>query len=244
MVFTEGFDCVGIECIQMLRPTTSLSLWLQMLGRGLRIAPGKEYCTILDHTDNALRLGFPDDPVCWSLDAVSLPEDSVRALKHDECGHLFRPLPHELKPVKLIQVNRDGSYTTLHHAKCPNCGQQIEFEQKHSIHDQGEKPELEFVKSEAMIEISALLNPEPTEQEFNQITNIIDELFHKEVEVLGHKPFAVWHRFKEDLRILEHLDQITREHLEYLRVKIYCPFTEKPRPGWVFYAMKELVELA
>lgn len=47
-LFTEGFDAPETDCVVLLRPTQSRSLWSQMIGRGLRTAPGKTDCLILD----------------------------------------------------------------------------------------------------------------------------------------------------------------------------------------------------
>ena len=47
-LFTEGFDAPETDCVILLRPTQSRSLWSQMIGRGLRTAPGKTDCLILD----------------------------------------------------------------------------------------------------------------------------------------------------------------------------------------------------
>lgn len=54
---TTGVDA-DIRCIVMARPTKSEMLFVQCIGRGLRTAPGKDYCLILDHADNHARLGF------------------------------------------------------------------------------------------------------------------------------------------------------------------------------------------
>jgi superfamily II DNA or RNA helicase len=47
-LFTEGFDCPEVDCVVLLRETKSRALWSQMIGRGLRTAPGKTDCLILD----------------------------------------------------------------------------------------------------------------------------------------------------------------------------------------------------
>lgn len=57
---TKGVDW-DVRCILLLRPTKSEMLYLQIIGRGLRTAPGKDYCLILDHSDTVMRLGFPED---------------------------------------------------------------------------------------------------------------------------------------------------------------------------------------
>jgi superfamily II DNA or RNA helicase len=67
-VVSEGFDCPAAEVAILLRPTASLGLYLQQVGRVLRPAEGKPYAVILDHVGNVHRHGFPDDPRDWSLD--------------------------------------------------------------------------------------------------------------------------------------------------------------------------------
>lgn len=56
LVFTEGFDVPDAECAIIARPTKSQCLYIQMIGRVFRTAPGKESCTILDITDKHHRL--------------------------------------------------------------------------------------------------------------------------------------------------------------------------------------------
>lgn len=70
-LFTEGLDLPLIESAILLRPTTSLGLYLQMIGRALRPADGKEYATILDHAGNCKMHGMPDEDRTWSLDGFT-----------------------------------------------------------------------------------------------------------------------------------------------------------------------------
>ena len=56
-VFTIGFDHPALDCIILLRPTRSIGLYYQMLGRGVRIAPGKTNCKIIDMTSTVKNLG-------------------------------------------------------------------------------------------------------------------------------------------------------------------------------------------
>jgi DNA repair protein RadD len=60
---TTGFDYPAIDLIGMLRPTTSTVLWVQMLGRGLRVCEGKENCLVPDFAGNTPRLGPINDPM-------------------------------------------------------------------------------------------------------------------------------------------------------------------------------------
>lgn len=58
-IFSEGFDCPDIEFIQLARPTRSLTMYLQQVGRGLRISEGKEKSLILDNVGLYNRFGTP-----------------------------------------------------------------------------------------------------------------------------------------------------------------------------------------
>jgi len=76
-LFGEGFDLPSIEAAILLRPTQSLGLYLQQVGRALRPSLGKSYAVILDHAGNCQRHGLPDDDRVWSL----LGRDSSQARK-------------------------------------------------------------------------------------------------------------------------------------------------------------------
>lgn len=67
-VLAEGFDCPDMECMILARPTRSIIRYLQMVGRVLRPAPGKEAALVLDHSSTIERLGFADDPRALELD--------------------------------------------------------------------------------------------------------------------------------------------------------------------------------
>lgn len=64
-LFSEGFDCPDVEFIQLARPTLSLAKYMQMVGRGLRVAEGKEYCMILDNVGLYKRFGLPSVDRDW-----------------------------------------------------------------------------------------------------------------------------------------------------------------------------------
>ena len=63
MVLTHGFDQPDIDAIVMLRPTLSTGLYVQQCGRGLRIAPGKTDCVVLDFAGNVMRHGPVTRPI-------------------------------------------------------------------------------------------------------------------------------------------------------------------------------------
>ena len=66
-VATEGFDLPDASCIVIARPTESLALYLQMVGRGLRPKPDGGDCVILDLAGNSLKHGLPEDGRKWTL---------------------------------------------------------------------------------------------------------------------------------------------------------------------------------
>lgn len=99
---TKGVDW-DVRCIVMLRPTKSEMLWLQIVGRGLRTADDKDYCLILDHSDTAMRLGFPEDvdEMNTELDDGKRSERAEREKEEPKpkpcgsCGFLKPPKTHK-----------------------------------------------------------------------------------------------------------------------------------------------------
>lgn len=83
-IVTEGFNLPNIEAVQIARPTKSLSLWLQMVGRGLRTAEGKAHALILDHTDNFARLGMPDANHIWLLEGVTVAKEKLKRKRNNQ----------------------------------------------------------------------------------------------------------------------------------------------------------------
>jgi superfamily II DNA or RNA helicase len=110
----EGVDVPSVAGCLLLRPTMSLALHLQMIGRCLRPQPGKQ-AVILDHVGNIERLGHHLDPQPWSLAGAAKREQakaaSIKTCPHcfaamastisacPECGHLFRPQRQQLVTV-------------------------------------------------------------------------------------------------------------------------------------------------
>ena len=94
-LFDEGFDLPAIETVIMARPTWSLAKYLQMIGRGLRLMPGKDRALIIDMVSNVKRPGLPDAPRVWSLDdkekrSKGKPDPDVIPVTHcTECMHAY-----------------------------------------------------------------------------------------------------------------------------------------------------------
>jgi superfamily II DNA or RNA helicase len=96
-LWVAGVDVPNIECIILLRPTKSLTFYLQAIGRGLRLAPGKTHCTVLDHAGCVFEHGPPQIAREWTLDAKKKrkKKEDVPAIK--QCPMCFGV--HEPAPV-------------------------------------------------------------------------------------------------------------------------------------------------
>lgn len=97
-LFGEGFDLPELDAAILLRPTQSLGLHLQQVGRALRPAQGKPYAILLDHAGNTARHGLPDDERQWSLQgragrAASAGDRSDPIRQCKTCYAVFRPAP-------------------------------------------------------------------------------------------------------------------------------------------------------
>jgi len=111
---SEGFDLPALECAILLRPTQSLALYLQQVGRALRTFPGKKEAIVLDHAGNSLPRelggrghGLPDDDRIWTLEG--------RAAKQRKTGDdAEENVPTRQCPM-CFRVHKPGPV-------CPGCG--------------------------------------------------------------------------------------------------------------------------
>jgi len=85
MVLTTGFDAPATDCLVSMRPTLSAGLWLQMCGRGMRNAEGKENCLVLDYAGNIARHG-PLDMIRGRPKEQSDETGEAPARKCPQCG--------------------------------------------------------------------------------------------------------------------------------------------------------------
>lgn len=84
-IVTYGFDCPDCDAVILARPTLSVSLYLQAIGRALRVSDTKTHAIILDHVGNVERHGFPDDKRNWTLDdkqkkAKKIKEEKIESV--------------------------------------------------------------------------------------------------------------------------------------------------------------------
>ena len=77
-VFTEGTDIPNIDCVLLARPTKSRNLLVQMIGRGMRLYPGKENCHVIDMV-SSLETGIVTTPTLFGLDPKEIVDDASPA---------------------------------------------------------------------------------------------------------------------------------------------------------------------
>ena len=137
-VLTTGFNAPGVDLIALLRPTKSAGLYVQMVGRGTRLAPGKENCLVLDFAGNVRRHGpidlvrprRPGDagggeaptkvcPECESIIALSAaecPDSGPRGENGPHGGHASRPIaegPMAAGSWRVLQPPRQAGRAAL-----------------------------------------------------------------------------------------------------------------------------------
>ncbi|MFO1163033.1 MAG: DEAD/DEAH box helicase [Reyranellaceae bacterium] len=133
-VLQEGVDIPAVECIVLARPTRSLALYRQTVGRGLRPAAGKDHCLVIDHAGATHEHGFVEDPITWSLAADSRALPAVQLARASpgarvladcpECSAVrwqgrpcracgwrphAKPIVVDVRDGELGQVERDGT---------------------------------------------------------------------------------------------------------------------------------------
>lgn len=106
----EGLDIPAVEAVQQLRPTKSVIVYLQLIGRGLRPEAGKKSLIILDQVNNWQRFGLPDDDREWSLEGRKRGK---------------RKAAEEEPDINIQQCRTCFSVFRKGLAKCPGCGAAI-----------------------------------------------------------------------------------------------------------------------
>lgn len=117
-IISEGTDVPSVAGCLLLRPTESLSMYLQQVGRCLRPAPGKEHAIILDHVGNITKHGHPVDDRKWTLEGRGKKDKSAEApikvcpqcysvvspqiLTCPDCGHVFMV---KAKPMTTVEAD-------------------------------------------------------------------------------------------------------------------------------------------
>lgn len=102
-----GFDVPDAACLILARPTLSEALHVQQLGRGIRTAPGKRDCIVLDHSGNTLKHGLPEHFEVPDLDDGTKPDPAKAKRK---------------EPLKFVACGECGGVMEPSQITCPHCG--------------------------------------------------------------------------------------------------------------------------
>ena len=117
-ILTAGYDCPDIQTVILYRATTSLPLFLQMVGRGSRITTNKESFILLDFGNNIKRHNFWESPRIWDLKKKRKAKGvgpikecpmcesflPASAKECGYCGHEFKETPEEKKSKKIAEL--------------------------------------------------------------------------------------------------------------------------------------------
>lgn len=125
-VLTTGFDAPLVDMVAMMRPTLSTGLYVQIVGRGTRLAPGKENCLILDFAGNVRRHG--------PVDAIEVQRMGGPSEKRESAAE-----PHQVRAKECPDCK---TIVALNARQCPSCGHEWKNEEppKHEATADAETP--------------------------------------------------------------------------------------------------------
>lgn len=153
-ILVEGVDVPEIGAVLMLRPTMSLASYLQVIGRGLRPAPGKDCCYVLDHAGLSFKHGLADEEREWSLDwgekkkkgKKKEAEAPVDVIQCKGCYAVFSPDAGRLAAT--VRTIADPTFSAA--CCCPGCGKVVETKARKLEQQDGELQEITPEMAERM----------------------------------------------------------------------------------------------
>lgn len=165
-LFNEGLDIPAVDVAINLRPTKSLGLYIQQVGRVMRAAPGKRECIVLDHAGNTERHGLPHQDRAWTLEGDRRPRAGKTEIEQvrmcSQCYFCHDPAP-----------------------ACPECGFVYPVKRKEVEKVNGELVEVTAVEK-------AIREIESKKEEWEAKTL---EDWQRIARARGYKPGWAWHRF-------------------------------------------------
>ena len=219
-IFSEGFDCPDVEVIQLARPTKSLAMYLQQVGRGLRPHDSKERLIILDNVGLFNKFGFPSARRKWRYHFEGRPVDESPAS--------YIPDSDENREVRPIYEG-DEDVEMLHDSRTEDVGQtslvSIEHDYSRQFLEYASSHVSEHTANNYAREIRTRLDEfirtymDPT---FKSIFNIIsyDSLMSIYNDLRGSKKFVAFNKEKHSVftaafkRYIEFADWYSRRHYD------------------------------
>jgi len=165
-LISEGFDLPTVNAAILLRPTASLSMHLQQLGRALRMFPGKKEAVILDHAGNCLRHGLAEDVREWSLEGRKKRTAKEKPVEVKTCPQCFAIFAGQ---------------------ECPQCHHRQEPKARELEERDGELERLTAERFQQMAEAVARRREEGACRTL--------EDWQRLAKQRGHKPGWAWHRY-------------------------------------------------
>lgn len=212
MVLTEGWDLPALECAIIARPTASLNLHLQMIGRVMRAADGKDGAIVLDHAGNHHVHGLVTRRLNYSLNGEKVGHSEPLGLRRcQECGLLFE----------------------LHELACPECGWAPAPEERRrdrpDVHGAGELAEFDDSSFEYRRQIWNLIEAEREAMGYREGWS-----YYRFEERFGTKPVVAAGELidpdnatlEQKRAVFEHLTQVA-EQRGY-------------KPGWASYRFRDM----
>jgi superfamily II DNA or RNA helicase len=138
-ILAEGFDLPDLHCMVLARPTKSLIRYLQMVGRVLRPAPGKDHALVLDHSATVEELGFATDELPLLLDDGKPKKKVERATKPHICPKCKAVSARKSYPCKSCgfmpeaRVDWDGEHADGTLREMAQRKEKFSYEQKQEI---------------------------------------------------------------------------------------------------------------
>ncbi|MXZ22325.1 MAG: DEAD/DEAH box helicase [Caldilineaceae bacterium SB0665_bin_25] len=252
-VATEGFDLPDASCVVITRPTKSLTLYLQMVGRGLRPKEDNGNCLILDLAANAETHGLPADEREWSLEPREAQEadgDSL-VVRCDQCGTVSPAASHTCQNCGAPfgkNCNRCGKWRAwkrwrlekqcgdAHELVCDLCHRDTHIEAHLPIDEQLKTALAELEDEEAEVPIPGHIKPDDDLD--NRILGLLGEMLGQErLKVAGadeerrHELRKAIEKRETQLADESLLENLFEDHIAHL------PVNQRPESNLQKYRM-------
>lgn len=196
-IISEGVDVPSVGCVVLLRPTKSLTMCLQQIGRGMRPKANGGHLTVLDHAKNCVVHGLPTEEREWTLEGKAKSDKDVvppQPWACIACNHLnapARPTCAECGEPKPWKCRDCGTLNRSTSPRCVECGSPKPSPRQILEMDGAAMEELKPIKRDPMERIvrmsyRSLVGRPRTEQELRAYA-----------AAHGYKPGWVWHRLQD-----------------------------------------------
>jgi superfamily II DNA or RNA helicase len=221
-IIIEGVDVPDIGAVVFARPTKSLTIWFQAIGRSLRPATNKQSAIIIDHTTTHLSLPFPDQEIEWSLEPITIPKPTNHGVTCPKCRHFYHLNSEEL---------------SLNKTTCSSCETKYLIQTKYQ-HNQPYYELREIVKREGQRTIKQVVEVIPAQIEYfdahplnaDVVSFLKAQLHH--AKLANYSPSWVYYRYKE--AVLKGYLPLGLFELKALAQKLNY------QQGWAYHKYKEI----